>query len=140
MPSFVFCPQCAHQNESSDFPCANCGKTLPQRRHSGALQQNFVPVNREIQSPHFKTEDAGKKIPAGICGILLGPLGIHKFILGYPVEGIIMLVGSIAGSFFCLGIPPIVFTIIGLIEGIIYLSKSDHDFFTTYIAKKKGWF
>ena len=30
--------------------------------------------------------------------------------------------------------------IIGLIEGIIYLTKSDEDFVATYINGKKGWF
>ena len=30
---------------------------------------------------------ASNKIPAGICGILLGGLGIHKFILGYRGRG-----------------------------------------------------
>jgi len=30
--------------------------------------------------------------------------------------------------------------IIGLIEGIIYLTKSDEDFVKTYVENKKGWF
>ncbi len=74
---------------------------------------------------------SSKKMAAGICGILLGSLGIHKFILGYTAEGILQIVLS----FFC-GIGGI----IGLIEGIIYLTKSDEDFHKTYIAGKKGWF
>lgn len=36
-------------------------------------------------------EANSKKIAAGICGILLGGLGIHKFILGYSTEGIIRI-------------------------------------------------
>ncbi|HEY5043452.1 MAG TPA: hypothetical protein VIK53_15785 [Verrucomicrobiae bacterium] len=28
----------------------------------------------------------------------------------------------------------------GLIEGIIYLTKSDEDFVATYITGKRGWF
>jgi TM2 domain-containing membrane protein YozV len=89
---------------------------------------------------------ADKKIAAGLCGILLGQLGIHKFVLGYKEEGIIMLVitlGSIpAGVVTCgigfLGIG--VMGVIGLIEGIIYLTKSDEEFVATYITNKKGWF
>jgi TM2 domain-containing membrane protein YozV len=42
-----------------------------------------------------KPAGADKKIAAGVCGILLGSLGIHKFILGYTTEGIIMLLVSI---------------------------------------------
>lgn len=30
--------------------------------------------------------------------------------------------------------------LIGLIEGIIYLTKTDEDFVATYINGKKGWF
>ena len=39
-----------------------------------------------------KPAGSEKKIAAGICGILLGALGVHKFILGYTLQGIIMLV------------------------------------------------
>lgn len=84
--------------------------------------------------------DASKKIPAGICGILLGGLGIHKFILGYTKEGVITLLISIIGGFFTLGLAGLVMSVIGLIEGIIYLTKSDQDFYNTYVANKKGWF
>jgi TM2 domain-containing membrane protein YozV len=80
--------------------------------------------------------NASKKVPAGICGILLGSLGIHKFILGYKKEGLIMLLTTI----FTLGIAGIVWGIIGLIEGIIYLTKSDQDFYDTYVVGHKGWF
>jgi len=38
------------------------------------------------------------------------------------------------------GIGAIPMSAIGLIEGIIYLSKSDEDFYDTYIVGKKGWF
>lgn len=82
---------------------------------------------------------ASKKIPAGICGILLGSLGIHKFILGYTKEGVIMLLVSILGSLL-LGLGPVVMGIIGLIEGIVYLVKPDDEFVTTYVDGKKGWF
>jgi TM2 domain-containing membrane protein YozV len=38
---------------------------------------------------------AEKKVAAGVCGILLGCFGVHKFILGYNLEGVIMLLASI---------------------------------------------
>lgn len=81
-------------------------------------------------------EAASKKIPAGICGILLGALGIHKFVLGYTKEGLIMLLVSIL----TFGILAGVMGIIGLIEGIIYLTKTDEEFVATYVDGKKGWF
>lgn len=78
----------------------------------------------------WKAMGADKKIAAGICGILLGGFGVHKFILGYTTEGIIQLVLGFCGVGY----------IIGLVEGIIYLTKSDEDFVRTYIQNKKGWF
>lgn len=83
-----------------------------------------------------KPAGADKKIAAGICGILLGGLGIHKFILGYTKEGVIMLLISVL----TLGLGAFISGIIGLIEGIIYLTKSDEDFVSTYVTAKKGWF
>lgn len=72
-----------------------------------------------------------KKILAGVLAILLGVLGVHKFILGYTKEGIIQLIlGFVCG----LG------GLIGLVEGIIYLTKTDEDFYQTYQVGKKGWF
>jgi TM2 domain-containing membrane protein YozV len=79
---------------------------------------------------------SGKKIICGICGILLGALGVHKFILGYTTEGLIMLLASILTC----GIAGTVMGVIGLVEGIMYLTKSDDEFYNTYIASKKGWF
>jgi TM2 domain-containing membrane protein YozV len=84
--------------------------------------------------------DASKKIAAGICGILLGALGVHKFILGYTTEGVIMLVVSLVAGIFTCGLSACVMQIIGLIEGIIYLTKSDREFIDIYVTKKQGWF
>jgi TM2 domain-containing membrane protein YozV len=79
-----------------------------------------------------ESEAGSKKVLAGILGIVLGWTGAHRFVLGDSTGGIIRLVISIftcgAGG------------IIGLIEGIIYLTKSDADFNQTYIVEKKGWF
>lgn len=75
---------------------------------------------------------AEKKIAAGICGILIGSLGVHKFILGYTKEGLIQIAISIVTC----GMGGI----IGLIEGIIYLTKSDEEFVNTYVKNKRGWF
>ncbi|MCU0570134.1 MAG: TM2 domain-containing protein [Oculatellaceae cyanobacterium Prado106] len=79
---------------------------------------------------------ADKKMVAGICGILIGALGVHKFILGYNTEGIIMLLVSILSC----GIAAPIMGIIGLVEGIIYLTKTDDEFVNLYITSKKGWF
>ena len=79
---------------------------------------------------------ASNKIPAGICGILLGGFGVHKFLLGYTGAGLIMLLVSIlsCGSLYT------VMHIIGLIEGIVYLTKTDDEFVRLYVDGRKEWF
>ncbi|MDJ0644725.1 MAG: TM2 domain-containing protein [Flavobacteriaceae bacterium] len=85
-----------------------------------------------------------KKVLAGILAILLGSLGVHKFILGYNKEGAILLGFTVISyalmclliGAFLVWIPPM----IGLIEGIIYLTKSDEEFYQTYQVNKKPWF
>ena len=77
-----------------------------------------------------------KRVIAGILGILLGALGIHKFILGYQNEGLIMLLLSVLTC----GIGAGAMGLVGLIEGIIYLTKSDEEFYETYQLNKRGWF
>jgi TM2 domain-containing membrane protein YozV len=85
-----------------------------------------------------------KKVLAGILGIFFGGIGVHKFILGYNAEGFILLgITLISIPLMCIIIG--VFTIyipvlIGLIEGIIYLTKSDEEFYHMYQLNKKAWF
>jgi TM2 domain-containing membrane protein YozV len=79
---------------------------------------------------------ASNKIAAGICGILLGGLGVHQFILGYTRAGLIMLLVSLLTC----GVAYVVMHVIGLIEGIIYLCKPDEEFVRVYVDGKKEWF
>ena len=83
-------------------------------------------------------------IAAGLLALFLGPLGIHKFYLGYTTEGIILLVAwllswilviVIVGLFGLMAIG-----IICLIEAIIYLTKSPADFHATYVEGRRPWF
>lgn len=80
-----------------------------------------------------KPPGAEKKLVAGILGILLGSLAIHKFYLGFTKEAVILLVVSIVTC-------GMAGWIVGLIEGIIYLTKSDEEFVQLYIVEKKTWF
>lgn len=128
--NFTFCPNCSAQNSAFETMCRQCGAILPQR----AMPQQMG--NQQLQN----LPGADKKMAAGICGILLGAFGVHKFIMGYTNEGIIMLVVSLVGGFLLCGIPTMVVSIIGLVEGIMYLTKSDEEFSQTYFLNKKSWF
>jgi TM2 domain-containing membrane protein YozV len=97
-----------------------------------------IPVT-PYATPSYNPNDS-KRIAAGILGILLGGLGIHKFILGYNTAGIIMLVVTVVLTPLTCGFGWAVMHVIGLVEGILYLTKSDEEFYRTYIAQKRDWF
>lgn len=126
---YVSCPACKTQNVNSRGRCTNCGSML------GASPMPMQPYGAYAPKP----PGADKKIAAGICGLLLGSFGVHKFILGYTTEGVIMVVTWVLGLFLC-GIPSLVINIIAIVEGITYLTRSDEEFSQTYILGKKGWF
>jgi TM2 domain-containing membrane protein YozV len=86
--------------------------------------------------PSQSNPRASNKLPAGICGILLGSLGVHKFILGYTGAGLVMLLVTLLTC----GLASPVMHVIGLIEGIIYLCKSDDEFVRVYVDGRKEWF
>ncbi len=105
------------------------------------------------------------KLVAGLLAILLGWTGAHKFYLGIKRPAIIQLtVGAgglvlalvVGSTFIALGIFGIGVVIgflmyvvgyialmaagvLGLVEGIIYLTKSDEDFQSIYVTGKKEW-
>jgi len=89
-------------------------------------------LSNAAESTNQVLKAENKKVLAGILGIVLGSFGVHKFILGYTKEGIIQVIISIVTC----GIGGL----IGLIEGIIYLTKSDEEFYQMYQVNKKGWF
>ncbi len=79
------------------------------------------------------------RVVAGLLGIFLGVLGAQKFYLGYMKQGVILLAVAFLGCIlFC--IPTVVVALIGIVEGVIYLTKSPQDFFNTYVKNKKPWF
>ena len=85
-------------------------------------------------------EVSSKKMAAGLLGIFLGCFGVHKFFLGYSTAGVIMLVISLLGSLVTCGIASAVMAVIGLIEGIIYLTMTPQQFKLLYIDAQKQWF
>lgn len=123
----MYCPRCNAPNADTAQICINCQTPLAGAGGYQPMQQGYGGASSLQQIP-----GAEKKLVAGILGIVAGGFGIHKFILGYTTEGLI----QIALTFITCGIG----SIIGLVEGIIYLTKSDEDFVRTYIQNKKGWF
>ena len=82
------------------------------------------------------TEASNKKLAAGLLAIFLGYLGIHKFVLGYNTAGLIMLLVTVLTC----GLAGFVMGVIGVIEGIIYLTRTPAEFEATYMQAEKQWF
>jgi TM2 domain-containing membrane protein YozV len=89
----------------------------PQCGHPVATQQ---ATGQPLANPYTP---AKSRVTAGVLGILLGGIGIHKFYLGKVGLGVVYIL-------FCWTYVP---AIIGLVEGIIYLTQNDQDF-----AAKQG--
>lgn len=100
----------------------------------GALDRRAASfeLDDDREYRHF----VNNKIAAGLCGILLGSIGVHKFVLGLTTPGIIMLLVSLLTC----GLGTMITGPIGLIEGIIYLTKTDEEFYELYAIEKREWF
>lgn len=125
------CPQCGAPLPEGTSKCKFCGEVI-----TAAPQQQVAPQVQYVQQPapqiiiqQVPVQTQGdpainpywpikSRISAGVLGILLGGLGIHKFYLGKAGLGILYLV-------FCWTFIP---SVIGFIEGIIYLTQSDRAF------------
>ncbi|HAM15841.1 MAG TPA: hypothetical protein DCP91_08300 [Eggerthellaceae bacterium] len=79
-------------------------------------------------------------VSAGLFAVFLGLFGMHKFYLGYNDAGFLMLAVSIIGGICTLGLATAVIWIIAVIEGIIYLTKSQTDFDRLYVLGAREWF
>jgi TM2 domain-containing membrane protein YozV len=131
---------------SAEWKPLNAFPELAAELKSAAPPVSSVPPTIGPAPSAAANARASNKIAAGVCGILLGSLGVHKFILGYNGAGLVMLLItllSVPAGFFTCGVTflaPSVMHIIGLFEGIIYLTKSDDEFVRTYVDGRKEWF
>jgi TM2 domain-containing membrane protein YozV len=80
----MYCTNCGTKNPDSSSFCSNCGNRLspPQAAYSPSGQTQAC-------------QTAKSKVVAGLLGIFLGSIGIHRFYLGYTTIGIIQIVVTI---------------------------------------------
>ncbi len=116
----------------------------------GALQ-NGVRVVSPGTEVDFQIEDgkavgvyvmAGQwgdknRIAAALLAVFVGHWGVHKFYLGKTNAGIIMLLAGTIG--WCLILPAIINWVISICEFIIYLTKSDQEFYQEYVVGDRSW-
>ncbi len=127
--SMKTCRQCGAPVDHSVAACEYCGAAIDGRPQYQPPQVQ-QPAEPQKTMTYYYSGDLNtpckSKIVAGILAILLGGLGVHKFYLGRVGLGVLYLL------FFWTYIPAIV----GVIEGIIYLTSSDENFYNRYVRKK----
>lgn len=132
------CPQCGAPIDPTATECKYCGEklTAQQAAQQSQPQQAYAQQPQQVysQQPQIVIQQAApqpvyvsgidpswpvkSKVAAGLLGIFLGGLGIHKFYMGKIGMGILYLC-------FCWTYIP---AIVGFIEGIIYLCSNDENF------------
>ena len=83
---------------------------------------------------------AKNKTTAGLLAILLGAFGVHKFYLGDTNAGAITLTLSLGAGLVTCGAATFLMSVIGIIEGVIYLPRSEEEFRRTHVQFRKSWF
>ena len=128
----VVCMSCGCDPRKSGKFCPNCGTEVT------AEQVVCVKCGVGLKTAATVAGGGGKKSKtvAGLLAIFLGSLGIHEFYLENNISGIIRLVITLVTG----GWGGAILGIISLIEGIIYLTKSDEEFQTIYVDGHKAWF
>jgi TM2 domain-containing membrane protein YozV len=142
----MYCRNCSKEVNQQAVACPNCGvppsleKKFCQNCGAETSANQSICIKCGVSLASAISDGNKGKTAAGLLGIFLGGLGIHKFYLGYNKEGLIMLLVCFFGGIVTCGTASFVMWIIGLIEGIIYLTKSDTEFAQLYVQGRKGWF
>lgn len=131
----MFCTNCGNDVVENAMACIACG--VPPRLSKKFCYSCGATVN-EAQAMCVKCgvglnqgkANGKKKVTAGICAILVGGFGVHKFYHGSWGWGILYLL-------FCWTYVP---GIVALVEGIIYLTMDDSKYDEKYNAGKIGPF
>ena len=100
-----FCHNCGASADPAAVVCVKCGVALK------ALPPGAIP-GQALKS----------KLVAGLLGILLGGLGIHRFYLGYNAIGIIQVVVTVGLAIPTCGVGALAGHLWGLVEGILILT------------------
>lgn len=132
----MFCSKCGAEIDENAKFCAACGEPSGATDTAQGANQYYYQQTPPEYQPAYQQKGTKNNVVAGLLGIFLGSLGIHKFYLGYTKSAVIMLLVSLL----TFGVGALVMEVIGLIEGIIYITKSEEEFYNIYELNQKEWF
>lgn len=130
-------PNAAQQQTAAQFP-GTAQQSTPQQ--PGPATQQPLGQSTYTAPAYASTSGAKDHVAAGLLGIFLGFLGVHKFYLGYNTAGFIMLAVTVIGGILTMSVAACAIWVIGIVEGVIYLAKSQSEFEQMYIVNKREWF
>jgi len=77
------------------------------------------PVSKPARAPRAWIRS---RPVAGLLGVFLGGLGLHRIYLGYYRRGLTMLAIFVVGGLFTFGLATLAVCVVGFIEGLLYLT------------------
>jgi len=119
-----YCWHCATAVAPDQALCTHCGAGL----HGAGGR---AVANNSVES---------KRIISAVVAIFVGAFGVHKFVMGDTRQGFVRVGILAAAMIFTLGFGAIPLMIIGIIEGVTYVTMSDADFIRVYQEGHKAWF
>jgi TM2 domain-containing membrane protein YozV len=118
------CPNCGAAVPAGTNRCMKCGSFIEQPAIQTSGQVPMQPATAPVQASAPAGPAVKSKLVAGLLGIFLGSLGIHRFYLGYVGIGIIQILMTLLFSWLTCGITAMAAGIWGLVEGIMILAGS----------------
>ncbi|MFO7976705.1 MAG: NINE protein [Candidatus Hydrogenedentota bacterium] len=117
------CRNCGASLPPDAVVCRKCGSAVEQPQQQAQPQSGQQPVNVILQTaPQQQAAPVSQapksKVAAGLLGIFLGALGVHRFYLGYNGLGTLMLLITLLTC----GYGGILTGLWGLVEGIMILT------------------
>jgi len=122
--AYKICPQCNQPAVLSAQQCSACGHvfrtqfTPPPDRTTMVSPPGWQAPGYGVPSPVARKS----RLAAGLLGIFLGHLGVHRFYLGYTTIGVVQLLMTLVFSWVTCGITFLAAAVWGVIEGIMILT------------------
>ncbi len=121
-PESVNCSECKNDYSFHERKCPHCGLINGKKLRFDNPLEEYKEIYHSSSSGVSKIKESKSRSAAILLAIFFGGIGVHKFYLNKPGQGIIYLL------LFWTGIP----LIISLIEAIRFLMMSDSSFNTKY--------